>query len=291
MKSQFQGAILLNAFSRPDQIRACLESLFGANSEANYPVVVVYQKGNLDSKKALDGFGDSITHRLEIEGLFSSSLPNINFNRILGYQFCFNWLGADWVLAVEEDVVVSLDTINFIKQTLQNEMKKPFFRGINLGSRVSSSNDPSTYSRIRFGLHGQCSVLTKKTWSHFQESKLLKNSAKRPFDSQIENYLRRGYMATPNRSRFLDTGWNGTHAPSDPNHEYFRELKDSFVNTLDTSMIYTYKQAEHWWGTKKLEKFTAASTPREILRSFYHYLISKKKLIVGWMNLKTKNGN
>ena len=291
MKSQSQGAILLNAFSRPEQIHACLKSLFDANSEADHPVVVVFQKGNLDSKKVLDGFGDSITHRLEIEGLFPNALPNINFNRILGYQFCFNWLGADWVLAVEEDVVVSPDTINFIEQTLQNEKRKPFFRGINLGSRISSSNDPSTYSRLRFGLHGQCSVLTRRTWSHFRNSKLLKNSTKRPFDSQVENFLRRGYMATPNRSRFVDTGWNGTHAPSDPNHEYFRELEESFVTRFDTSLIYSCNQAEHWWGLKKVNEYKVASTPRELLRSSYHYLINKKRLVISWINLTTKNEN
>ena len=291
MKSQSRGAILLNAFSRPEQIRDCLNSIFDANSGADYPVVVVYQKGNLDSKKVLDSFGDSITHRLEIEGLFSSSLPNINFNRILGYQFCFNWLGTDWVLAVEEDVLVSPDTINFIEQTLQNEQKRPFFRGINLGSRISSSNDPSTYSRLRFGLHGQCSVLTSGTWGHFQEKRLLKNSHKRPFDSQIENYLRRGYMATPNRSRFVDTGWNGTHAPADPNHEYFRELKESFVTASDASLIYVYKQATHLWGQQVVKEFKAVGTPREVARSSYHYLLNKKKLVIEWIIAKTKNEN
>ena len=291
METQLRGAILLNAFSRPDQIRACLSSVFEANSKAVYPVVVVHQKGNLDSKKVLDGFEDSITHRLEIKGLFSDALPNINFNRILGYQFCFNWLLADWVFAIEEDVVISPDTINFIEQTVQIENKKFFFRGINLGVRNSSSYNPTTYSRLRFGLHGQCSVLTRKTWSHFQEAKLLRNSTKRPFDSQVENYIRRGYMVTPNRSRFFDTGWNGTHAPSDPNHEYFRELHESFVTTFDMPHIYTYEQATHWWGDKKVEEFNAVTTATELVRIYYHYLIGLKRLVIGLIKSRTKNEN
>jgi hypothetical protein len=289
VKSQSKGAILLNAFSRPEQIKDCLESLFDANSKANHPVVVVYQKGNKESKKVLNDFGDLITHQLEIQGLFSSSLPNINFNRVLGYQFCFDWLGADWVLAVEEDVVISPDTVNFIEQVLKIESDKLFFRGINLGSRISSSKDVSTYSRLRFGLHGQCSVLTRKTWNHFQVARLLKNSIKKPFDSQIENYLRRGYMATPNRSRFVDSGWNGTHAPSDPNHEYFRELGESFVNTSDQMTIYSHDQALHWWGPQKLNEFTLAGLPRELTRSLYHHLINLRRLTLNWVGTKTKN--
>lgn len=289
MNSQSKGAILLNAFSRPEQIKSCLESLINANSDANHPVVVVYQKGNIESRKVLDDFGDSITHRLEVQGLFSKSLPNINFNRVLGYQFCFDWLGVDWVLAVEEDVVVSNDTVNLIEQVLRLEHNKPFFRGINLGSRISSSKNISTYSRFRFGLHGQCSVLTRKTWRHFEASRLLKNSIKKPFDSQLENYLRRGYMATPNRSRFIDTGWNGTHAPTDPNHEYFRELGESFVNTSDATLIYSYNQALHWWGPQKLIKFRLTGLPRELTRSFYHHLINLKRLALNWVDTKTKN--
>jgi hypothetical protein len=289
VKSQSKGSILLNAFSRPNQIKDCLESLIQANSKANHPIVVVYQKGNSESKKVLDDFGDLITHRLDIEGLFASSLPNINFNRVLGYQFCFEWLGTDWVLAVEEDVVISPDTVNFIEQVIKKENGKLFFRGINLGSRISSSKDVSTYSKLRFGLHGQCSVLTSKTWNHFEASRLLNNSVKRPFDSQLENYLRRGYMATPNRSRFIDSGWNGTHAPSDPNHEYFRQLEESFVNTFDSNLIYCHDQAVHYWGTQKLNEFRVAGLPRELIRSLYHYLINLKRLTLNWVDSKTKN--
>jgi hypothetical protein len=98
-------------------------------------------------------------------------------------------------------------------------------------------------------------------------------------------------MATPNRSRFIDTGWNGTHAPSDPNHEYFRELGESFVTSADTSLTYSYDQAIHWWGSTRVSEFKVVANPRELVRNSYHYLIKMKRLASEWIDIKTRNEN
>ena len=69
-----------------------------------------------------------------------------------------------------------------------------------------------------------------------------------PLDSLMENYLKRGYMVTPNRSRFKDNGWNGTHAPKDSNDRYFRTIEESWTgyHTASAESYIRFDQQHSW---------------------------------------------
>jgi hypothetical protein len=135
-------------------------------------------------------------------------------------------------LAVEDDIELGTDAIRFVSEMFQVHQKKVLFRGVNLGSfELEGQVSLEGFSRLSYGLHGQAAAISKRTWRHFSPKKLIKNARTTPLDSAMENFLKMGYMVTPNRSRYLDNGWNGTHAPKDPNDSYFKKLRKSWVGS------------------------------------------------------------
>jgi hypothetical protein len=69
-----------------------------------------------------------------------------------------------------------------------------------------------------------------------------------PLDSLMENYLKRGYMITPNRSRFKDNGWNGTHAPKNPRDSYYRTIEESWTGyDMESVESYIRFDQQHSW--------------------------------------------
>lgn len=250
MKKNFsRGLILVNIYSRNVEAKRCLNHIFKANQSLNFPILVVHQVGNPRVSQMIKTYRHRIKYLIEVDGKNLSALENINRNRILGYSIGFDWINCDWVLAVEEDTLISKDSIFFVEQMFNSYHDKLFFRGINLGSREPFQSDLlATYSLLRYGIHGQASAITRKTWDHFDKKTLLQKSPSVPFDSQIENYLKSGFMVTPNLSRYMDIGWNGTHAPKDRQSTYYTELKNSYVKNFDVRQnAYFRKDMSHSW--------------------------------------------
>jgi hypothetical protein len=243
------GLVLVNAYSRSKSLRRCLNSIATANENYQYPLIVVLQEGFAEVESVVQEYSEHIYKTIRVSGENRTALENINFNRYLGYEIGFLKLKADWILAIEEDVEISGDAIQFCTEIVAKYQHTPFFKGINLGSREKYSEALSvTYSRQRYGLHGQASVLTKKTWDKFNHKIIQKKFSTHGLDSLIEFYLKKGFMVTPNNSRSLDTGWDGTHLPGNEDDPYFVEMAASFVGNLDTpSGSYVYKEMDHHW--------------------------------------------
>ena len=126
---------------------------------------------------------------------------------------------------------------------------KSSFRGVNLGSLEPRSQvNADEYSLLRFGLHGPASAISRKTWNHYRNKDLLEFGSSNLFDGIYEHYIKTGFMVTPNQSRFLDSGWGGTHTLMDPNDRYFSGLRNSWLgltqNVLDS---YEQKSIRHSW--------------------------------------------
>ena len=277
------GGILVNAFSRNESLRNCLESIVDSNLNDDFPLIVVFQVGHSEVEKVIQQFRSSITLLVEVPGNYSTPLENINMNRILGYQIAFDHLKLDWLLGVEEDAVLSPDAITFVKFTNEMYFHNFYFRGVNLGS--FHPHKPELYEqfgKIRFGLHGQAGSITRKTWDHFNLKKLIKNSKNIALDAQMEFYLRTGFMATPIISRFVDTGWDGTHMPKDPEDQYFHRLRESFgpgVPKIDLKYKLTF-QKPSWREDAKV--FSPLKTPLDVLNIIKNRLINsiRKRFII-----------
>lgn len=276
-----QGAILLATYSRPDELEMCLKSLTNQLARVEPVIVVIFQRGNLQVQRVLEKFRADIHYIFETDALGASPLENINFNRILGYELCFEYLKFDWVLAVEEDIVISNDSFDFCNEAMTKYWKNPFFRGVNLGSYEKMNvADKPTYSLISYGLHGQASAITKPTWDRLPKNTLRKFARIDGFDGQVENFLKIGFFVTSNSSRYLDYGWNGTHASRDKHDNYYQRLRESWAG--DVSVLpdkYLHMQVTHNWRADAV-KYGFHSVTKSIVRNILFNIKRKLGIIM-----------
>lgn len=226
--------VVFFAFNRPNLLRMSVESFNNAEQSSHWQRILVWQRGFAEMKsevKLLENFFDLV---VETRGDQLTTLSNINFNRIIGMRIAFEDLKADFVLGIEEDSMISNDSLVFIQSVYQKYKKSYKFRGVNLGSLESRAyNNLSGYTRLRYGLQGQAGGLTKNSWKTCKKLLSRFDDDKVGWDSAIEYYLKTGYMVTPNVSRMNDLGWNsGTHAPSNPDHSHYRLLRENWLDDL-----------------------------------------------------------
>lgn len=194
--------------------------------------VIVQQQGN-DAVSAL--IQDFICRRknsflLITNGSAKSVSANISFNRIEGYKFCFDKLGCDYVIALEDDVVISQDFFYFARLIMNEYYTHSHFRGVNFGSHEKyQSASVVNYQKIRFGIQGPASAITRGSWKKVNTRHTLKKLETDLYDGAFEYYLKTGYMITPECSRIIDQGVSGTHTSSNSNDPYFKLMRQSFA--------------------------------------------------------------
>lgn len=276
-----QGAVLVIAFDRANELRKCLSSIVN-QTESDCPLVVFHQIGNQSVKEVIDEYESKIHRLVSFTRLGETPLENINTNRILGYEYCFRILKSEWVLAVEDDIELGTDAIRFVTEMFQAYQRNVRFRGVNLGSfELSHQASLEGYSKLSYGLHGQAAAISERTWRHFNLKKLFEKARTTPLDSAMENFLKMGFMITPNRSRYLDNGWNGTHAPKDPNDSYFTKLRKSWVGTEPIFVgRYQHQQMPHSWRVD-CRPFTPTSWLRVSFDVIRNKIVNLLRLVPG----------
>lgn len=247
MRKAKKGTILLVAFSRPKLLSQVLESIQTANS-SSLPILVIFQKGNNEVLEILEKNLTSKDYLFQVPGESRTTVNNISFNRFLGYDFAFQFLESEYVLAFEDDVLVSKDILYFSEYIFDKYQGNKRFRGINFGSHESYSLESSNlYSLQRFGIHGPASGITASTWAHFKNQKLIEKAKQGLFDGIFEPFIRSGFMVTPTNSRFLDLGIGGTHTSSNATDPYFERMQKSFVGNFVLNKEFQIHKAKHSW--------------------------------------------
>ena len=249
MESLSNKSIVIFSYARADLLRDCIQSVLAAKDSKSWRKVLIWQEGHADVYKVVEEFRAFFDLVVFAKPQHSTPLGNINQNRIIGTALCFETLAADYVLGIEEDSMIGFDSLVFIDEMVSKFNRNRAFRGVNLGSLEKVP--PSAfgdYSLIRFGLHGQGGVLTRKTWKKIDTKKLLQNISAEGWDSRIEYVTKSGFMVTPNASRLLDRGWVGTHAPTDSDHPYFSKMRESWIGA-DSFETPEYRQYDirHTW--------------------------------------------
>jgi hypothetical protein len=249
---QSDRVIVVFCHSRAKLLDKCLKSIQSANVDSVWKILVVYQIGDNPVARVINKHIRMIDYLISLNSDFDFPLGNINKNRYIGTQFAFDTLGGKLVLGIEEDNIISTDSLKFIDCIYNKYKKFRAFRGINLGSIEQKSDATlSGYSILRFGIHGSAGVLTDRSWKYIKKKKLLNFDFQKvndAWDARIEFYLKSGFMVTPNLSRNLDLGYGGTFAPASKNDPYFVKIGKSWVgnrNLLD--LTYTHIQINHNW--------------------------------------------
>lgn len=249
LQSEPVGAICIATYSRAEDLDRCITNIVSARKGKSIPLIVVHQRGFESVSQVIAKWESEIQILVQSETQGRTALENINLNSLLGREVAFTWLQADWCLGVEDDIQISCDAIDFVLEMHKRHSRNPFFRGVNLGSKVKfDGSENGFYSLVRFGIHGQASMITRKTWQRFDVNKLRKKSNVSGLDAMMEHYVKTGFMCTPRNSRYLDNGWNGTHSSADPNNEHYSRIRESYFDGRTSSPgVYELKKFDSPW--------------------------------------------
>ena len=243
-------SVVFFAHSRPELLANSVNSFNLATNSSSWNKVLVWQSGFEEMRSKVQDLRSSFDLIVETRGNKNTVLANINFNRVLGMRLAFDELKADFVLGIEEDAVISTDSLVFIEQICKRFQGTRNFMGINLGSvEPRNDHDLKGYSRLRYGLQGQAGGVTKIAWKRCYELLQAYDTENVGWDSRLEFYLKTGFMVTPNVSRMNDYGWiNGTHSTADSDDIHFRLLRESqFEGILDSDLVYEEIPTRHTW--------------------------------------------
>ncbi|QWD14760.1 hypothetical protein G6702_01730 [Polynucleobacter paneuropaeus] len=234
-------AILIATYNRTEELQSALEHIQACQDFEDHYLVLIYHSEILETARYVENLSCANFIRIATNGTLRSKLENINKNRIDGLDYCFETLEVDYVVAIEDDVLCGYDTLIFCQQMIKKYGKNPEFRGVNLGSKeIYAENRRNEYGLFRYGLFGQGSAITKQVWKKIKSLKLLRQIDKQGFDYLVENFYKSGFVIMPRCSRYIDIGWRGTHAPKDPNNEYYLSLKSSWISTVPWGRIDYY---------------------------------------------------
>jgi len=277
-------SIVIFANSRSQLLKNCIESVLSAYGSDNWKKVLVLQVGYQEVEQEVKSKEEHFDLIVRIKKQQQTTLGNINQNRILGTSICFDLLNSDVVLGIEEDTSIAYDSLYFINEMCKLYGSDKSFRGVNLGSFEPNTDDNRyTYSLLRYGLHGQAGALVKKTWEKFSVAKLLENIENDGWDSRIESYLKTGFLVTPNASRLLDQGWDGTHQPKDPNSPYFANQRSSWVGTDPLPILkFKRKNIKHTWrkDARNFRRFETFVYSAKNNKYIYNYIKIIKKAFI-----------
>jgi hypothetical protein len=290
--SNAKGSITVAAFSRHQELDRCLAAINAARGNRDIQLIVLHQTGFPEVSKVIEKWKKTINVLVTTESQGKTPLSNINLNALLCREIAFKWLLCDWSLGIEEDTEIAPDAISFIEYAYCKHGKNPFFRGVNLGSNeIFNLEMELTYSLVSYGIQGQASMITKKTWDHFNIAKLRRNADKAGLDSMMEHYVKSGFMCTPHNSRYLDSGWNGTHASPDSNDEYYVGLRKSFTQiTENTNRTYRRSNYEVNWREDAKPFSITKAYPRFLICKYKHFKYSIIRKLAKQLNIiSTRN--
>lgn len=227
---RLKKAILVATYNKTDELRLTLEHIANCQDYLYHQLVIIYHAEVLETSRYVEGLNITNLTRIATDGSSRSKLENINKNRIDGLDYCFEKLGVDYVVAIEDDVLCGYDTLVFCAKMIERYQHKTRFRGVNLGSKEIYEDDRRhQYGLFRYGLFGQGGAITKQVWQRIKSLNLLNEISKDGFDYLVEHFYKSGFVVMPRCSRYIDIGWNGTHSPKDQNNEYYLSLKASWI--------------------------------------------------------------
>lgn len=244
MKRHKRKFILVAAYNRVKSLDKLVCSLVKCAGFGEYKLVITYHEEVAEVRNYLlcNNLANLIS--IPVYGKNRNALENININRIFGYQYCFEMLEADFVIGLEDDVEVGYDTLKFSEAMINRYSNDPEFRCVNLGSRQPFDEKLKFfYGKFRYGIFGQGSCIARQQYFKEKANQLYKWNSGRGLDGMLEPYYKSGFVVMPFVSRYINDGRGGTHAPEDPNDDYYRDLESSFVGISDFELA-PYSKSE-----------------------------------------------
>lgn len=231
------NSIVITTFNRQDLLLKCINAIFNCQNSNQFNLVIVYHTEIPGNATLLNSFIGDKLHLIPVDGRNKTPIDNIVDNRIIGLNYCFNILKSDYVLGIEDDIILAYDALIFTDLMMREYGHINQFRGVNLVSVEEYKPDLLyRYGLFRFAFNGQAGAFSKKTWGEINKLKLLTKYRQYGMDGSLEAYFKTGFVVMPYLSRYKDLGWsNGTHGPQNQNAESYQRIAKSFVGEVKLS--------------------------------------------------------
>ncbi len=236
--------IAIMTFNRAPLLAELFNSIRSLIGLEQYRIIIFQQVGSDETSKLIELNKDLFFEHVQLSPTKDKVEEKIAENRLRAYQYIFEEYNGESAIVFEDDVVLSNDTLLFFSMALTKFSNNQNFMGVNFGSvEPPHANSENEYFLQRFGIHGPASGLTRRTWLDIKPHLEAALGNHKHFDVAFEFFLRRGFMVTPSRSRYLDLGANGTHAGSD-DLPYFSGLRESWLRNPNSTISTEWSLAE-----------------------------------------------
>jgi hypothetical protein len=256
--------------NRPDLLEKTIESVLLAVKKRNIAIYVIWQQPNDSTveltRRVLDNFSGNLKQIVIQQKKYAIAEDNIDAARLNALEIAFQNPSINYAIVLEDDVCVADDMCEFVESVIVKHGTEKAFRGINFGSKETHGYAEG-YSKNRYGIHGPASMITRRTLVKSGLSQKYGKILPKTWDGFIESYLKTGYMVTPNLSRYIDYGINGTHT-NESNLPYFEGLQKSFEILKETkmdNMQYSCIQVSHSWRHDCIE-YKKVETPVYVIK-------------------------
>ena len=110
--------ILVNAYARTFQLEACLSSVLAASNDFECERLVVHQLGVPESTQISEKFKDFFNVDY-VNPIGTNAVQRINHTRVMGLAKLFEHNEIDAVLAIEDDIEIARDSVNYCMKILK----------------------------------------------------------------------------------------------------------------------------------------------------------------------------
>lgn len=221
--------IILIVYNRPQQTLQTLESLKCCHLIEEYSLLVVRQTGCEEIAKIIESI-DWIPriHKVTEPDPNKGVAYKINHNVRVGLQTAFEEQSSDYVVVVEDDVLLGYDFLVFCEEMHERYKSHSKFRGINAFSKEPYNREHLfNYGIFRYGI-GQGWAISKSVWDRL--SQFWTAASDQHFDALVEPWFRFGFVVMPYCSRSCNIGFGGSaHSPASEFDDYFVNMRNSWV--------------------------------------------------------------
>ena len=268
-------AILIVAYNRSKILLNNLKNLKRCKNYYAFKKVLVLQ----DAKKEIINKINKIDKKIIIiKTSYTSNYSiysKVNNNTMKGFNFCFNKLASNYVVFLEDDIIVGYDFLCFCDYIIKKYQKIKNFFAFNGFSKEHQANNKFSYSKFIYGI-GKGWAIPKRSFlmikDHF--NKILNPDCKRFFDVELELFIKKKFFVImPYRSRTLESSSNGINFKKEFRYsQFYKDWQKSFVGTYFFPIKqYNYvKNFDYFWRNDCLS-FNKLNK----LKSIYFYDVKK----------------
>jgi len=244
-------AILVICYRRTTHLIKVLEALANSQSIENYKIVFVVQ----DPVEPVLQIARSFPYDYEIltteSPSYYSSAQSINMNLFTGLRHCFKVLNSEYVVVLEDDIVLSADALMFFESVMTAQAGHSGFRGVNgFSETIAPFSNSVNYVRVHHGL-GWGWAINQRTYS--QLCKFWSGTEDNHWDFIFESFVRTGYVVNPIQSRVINIGFDETATHTSGDTDLGRSIQASFFsNQTPLSDGFSEIDIDFFWRGKNI---------------------------------------